>query len=100
MTSERWKARLRLFRKSDAFKACFCNEDGEISRDGARVLRDLAEFCHSSRSTLKVSPTTRQVDPLAMAAAEGRRDVFRRIVAFIDLDPTRHPSLKDQPDDD
>ncbi|MBP7947950.1 MAG: hypothetical protein KA191_18090 [Verrucomicrobia bacterium] len=99
MTSERWKARLRLFRKSDAFKACFC-EDGEISRDGARVLRDLAEFCHQDRSTLKVSPTTRQVDPLAMAAAEGRRDVFRRIVAFIDLDPTRHPSLKEEPDDD
>lgn len=99
MTSERWKARLRLLRLSDSYRACFCDELGKLTPDGERVLRDLGKFCHMDRSTLKVSPVTRSVDTHATAAAEGRRDVARRIWAYIELRPEDHPSLKDPEDD-
>lgn len=99
MTSERWKARLRLFRLSDAYKACFCDEQGRLTEAGERVLRDLGKFCHVHTSTLKVSPVTRSVDTHAMAAAEGRRDVARRLWAYIELRPEDHASLKEPEDD-
>jgi hypothetical protein len=99
MTSERWKAKLRLFRLSDAYKACFCDEHGRLTEAGERVLRDLGKFCHQHTSTLKVSPVTRSVDTHAMAAAEGRRDVARRVWAYIELRPEQHPDLKGPEDD-
>lgn len=49
------------------------------------VLRDLAQYCYANKPTLKVSPTTQQTDALAMAFAEGRRDVFNRITAMCNL---------------
>lgn len=49
------------------------------------VLRDLAHYCYATKPTLKVSPTTQQTDPYAMAFAEGRRDVFNRITAMCNL---------------
>ena len=57
----------------------------ELSPAGDIVLRDLAAYCYASKSTLKVSPTTQQSDALAMAFAEGRRDVFNRITAMCNL---------------
>ena len=84
---------------SDAYKACFCNKDGSLTEAGQRVLRDLGKFCHMHTSTLKVSPVTRSVDTHAMAAAEGRRDVARRVWAYIELRPDDHPTMK-EPDDE
>ncbi len=99
MTSERWKARLRLLRLSDAYKACFCDQHGNLTPAAARVLRDLGKFCHQNASTLKVSPITRSVDTHAMAAAEGRRDVARRVWGYIDMDPNLHPAMKESDDE-
>lgn len=99
MTPERVKAWLRLIKLSDSYKACFCDEDGKLTQQGARVLRDLAKFCHQDSSTLKVSPVSKCVDTHAMAAAEGRRDVARRIWGYIDMDPRQHPAMKDATDD-
>ncbi len=99
MTSEKWRALLRLNRLSDSYKRCFCDEDGNLTPDGERVLRDLGKFCHLYTSTLKVSPVTRCVDTHATAAAEGRRDVARRVWAYIELRPESHPTLKDSTDD-
>lgn len=50
------------------------------------VLRDLARYCYAQRPTLTVSIVTKQADPVAMAFAEGRRDVFNRITALLNLD--------------
>lgn len=52
------------------------------------VLQDLARYCYASRPTLTVSIVTKQADPIAMAFAEGRRDVFNRISALLNLDDT------------
>lgn len=59
---------------------------GELNPAGDIVLRDLARYCYAAKPTLKVSQVTQQSDALAMAFAEGRRDVFNRIVAMLNLD--------------
>jgi hypothetical protein len=61
--------------------------DGELCPAGEIVLRDLAAYCYAGKSTLKVSQIDQHVDPLAMAFAEGRRDVFNRITALCNLNP-------------
>lgn len=99
MTPERLKAWLRLTNLAGSYKACFCDKEGNLTKDGARVLRDLGKFCHQNSSTLKVSPVSKCVDTHAMAAAEGRRDVARRIWGYLDMDPSTHRAMKEQTDD-
>jgi hypothetical protein len=48
------------------------------------VVADLAAFCSYRRPTTKISPVTASVDPIAMAIAEGRREVFLRILEMMD----------------
>lgn len=62
-------------------------QGGQIGPAADIVLRDLARYCYASKPTLKVSRVTQQSDALAMAFAEGRRDVFNRIVALSNLTP-------------
>jgi len=58
---------------------------GQVGPAADIVLRDLASYCYAARSTLKVSQADQHVDPLAMAFAEGRRDVFNRICGHLNL---------------
>jgi hypothetical protein len=75
--------RAKLFRRSNAYRTLFA---GDAHKDQtAVVLRDLARYCYAGKATLKVSPVTGQADPIAMAFAEGRRDVFNRIMAMCNL---------------
>lgn len=60
---------------------------GELGPAAEIVLRDLARYCYANKSTLKVSQVTQQSDAIAMAFAEGRRDVFNRITALCRLTP-------------
>ena len=99
MTDQRWRQRLRLLNLSSSYKACFCDEAGNLTEHGRRVLKDLGKFCHLYSSTVKVSPISRTVDPIAMGVAEGRRDVARRVWAYIELDPNTHPHMKESDDD-
>jgi len=58
---------------------------GDLNVSAEVVMRDLARYCYVTRPTLKVSQVTQQSDALAMAFAEGRRDVFNRITALCNL---------------
>lgn len=58
---------------------------GDLTPAADIVLKDLAHYCYADRSTLKVSQVDQHADPLAMAFAEGRRDVFNRITAMCNL---------------
>jgi hypothetical protein len=94
--SERLKAQLNLWNLSAAYKACFCDPTtGELTKSGQRVLRDLAHYAGLYRSPVRVSPISRQVDPLATMVATGRAEVVRRAMAYIELDPTTHALMKD-----
>ncbi len=79
------RIRARLTRRADAYRALFLRPDKELAVPAEIVLRDLARYCYATRPTLKVSPMTGQADPIAMAFAEGRRDVLNRIIAQVNL---------------
>jgi hypothetical protein len=48
-------------------------------------------------STAAVNPLTRSVDPLAMAMAEGRREVWNRIQAHLNLSDRDITHLQEEP---
>lgn len=75
----------RIFRRRGAYRRCFLDDHGEPTAHADIVLKDLALFCDAYRSTVKVSPQTGAVDPLASGIAQGRREVFLRIQAQLRL---------------
>lgn len=75
----------KLRKRKYAYRRMFLGDDG-LNADGELVLADLAKFCRANSSTAVVSPVSRAVDPIATAMAEGRREVFLRIVAHLHLD--------------
>jgi len=74
-----------ILRRSRAFRSVF-GVAGKRTKDQEIVLKVLADFCRSNKSSVTVSPIHRQVDPLATCVAEGRREVMTRISHFIQLD--------------
>lgn len=75
----------RLLLKKHSYRDCLQNPDGEtLTKAGATVMKDLARFCGAFKSSL---PTVmgRGVDPIAMAYAEGRRSVYLRIAAQLNV---------------
>lgn len=78
------RIRARLYRRRDAYRAMFAPM-GDLGPMAEVVIRDLAHYCHASRTSLVFSPVTRQCDPLALAFAEGKRDVFNRIMGQLNL---------------
>lgn len=81
------RVRALLFRRAHAYRAVFKTPGGELGPAAETVMKDLAKYCYADKPTLKVSMVTQQTDPYAMAFAEGRRDVFNRIVALANLTP-------------
>lgn len=75
----------KLRRRRYSYRRLFLGEDG-LNADGQVVLADLAKFCRANSSTAVVSPVSRSVDPIAMAMAEGRREVWLRLMAHLHID--------------
>jgi len=95
-----------LREKTRAYRACFRAaphiaapwwkfwDRGELSPPGEQVLRDLARICYLHK-------TTASKDPIAMAVAEGRRQVWLHIKTQLSLtddqisrlDPSQEPDL-------
>lgn len=75
----------KILKRKYAYRRLFLGEDG-LNADGQIVLADLAKFCKATSSTAVVSPVSRQVDPVASALAEGRREVWLRIMAHLHID--------------
>ena len=49
------------------------------------VMADLARFCNATKPSVRVSPQTGAIDPMAMAVGEGRREVYLRIQTHLGL---------------
>lgn len=75
----------RISRRRLAYRRTFLNANGDLHNDADIVLADLKRFCRATASTATVSPITKAVDPIAMAMAEGRREVWMRIQAHLEL---------------
>lgn len=86
----------QLFAKRTAYQRVFAGDDGALHGDARVVLADLKRFCYADRSTMKISPATGASDPIAMAFAEGRREVFLRISQFINIDDVQFQKLVEQ----
>ena len=72
---------LRRRRRALAYRLIFGGQSGEL------VLADLRDFCRMREDS---GP-----EPYALAMAEGRRQVFRRIQRFLNLDERALAALKD-----
>jgi hypothetical protein len=75
----------RIRKRRYAYRRLFLGENG-LNADGQTVLADLAKFCRATSSTAVVSPVSQRVDPIAMAMAEGRREVWLRLMAHLHID--------------
>lgn len=84
----------RILRRKYAYRRLFLGDDG-LSADGEIVLADLAKFCKANQSTVVVSQKSQQVDPIATAVAEGRREVWLRIMAHLHIDERTTFNLND-----
>ncbi len=63
----------QLFKKKEAYRKIFRTPDGQI------VLKDLAHLCHALEPCFSS-------DANLMAYKEGKREVFLRILSFIEKD--------------
>lgn len=75
-----------VLRRKQAYRLTLIGADGKLHRNAEIVLADLRRFCRVTASTAVVSPVSRTIDPLAMAMAEGRREVWNRIMAHLYVD--------------
>lgn len=75
------KIREFMLRRRTAYRMTFQQSNPHAQY----VLADLRKFCRAEASTMVVSPATKQVDPYASAVAEGRREVWLRIMAHIHM---------------
>lgn len=77
----------KLFRRRQSYRHVFMSESGQMSPAGRIVLADLTKFCRGLTSTTVVSQVSGMVDPYASGLAEGRREVWLRIMKELGLDP-------------
>jgi hypothetical protein len=77
----------KLFRRRQSYRHVFMTESGSMSPAGRVVLADLTKFCRGLTSTTVVSQVSGMVDPYASGLAEGRREVWLRIMKELGLDP-------------
>jgi hypothetical protein len=89
----------RILKRKYAYRRLFLGDNG-LNGDGQVVLADLAKFCKANSSTAVVSPVSRQVDPIASALAEGRREVWLRIMAHLHLEERVVFNLNQSEDND
>lgn len=74
------KKRLRT-----AYRETFLGRDGKPHIAGGRVLAHLYRFCGMRDSAMR-RDATGAVDPLALAYAQGQRDVYTTIQLHLNLD--------------
>jgi hypothetical protein len=78
--------RVKVFGQRASWQRLMLDGEGKLTRDGETVLKDLANFCRAHRSTAVFSHVRGMLDPLASARADGRREVYLRIVENLHLD--------------
>jgi hypothetical protein len=85
----------RYVTRSRAYKVTFLGDKGEPLNGARQVLADLKRFCHVDRPTIKIAHGTGMIDPIASAVAEGRREVWLRIQAMLNLSETQVQLLQE-----
>jgi len=77
----------RRLRVKSAFKGCLMGQSDALHTDGKVFMEDLANYCHALRTTTMVAKDG-HIDPIASAIAEGRRQVYLRILGHLKMNET------------
>lgn len=87
---------LKYFNLRQRFRSLFWAGDrGKADGNVAAVLADLREFCRAESSCVVIGKDGR-VDTHATAVAEGRREVYLRIIQTLNLSDATLNKLKEQ----
>ena len=79
-----WEQQNKHSRRREAYVRLFIGDNGEIKPDAQIVLRDLRVFCRAS-GVIGYRTSQGLIDPLAMANANGRREVWDRLMRALHL---------------
>ena len=88
-TARRLVAKKKIERQittRQAYRQLFLNDAGKLKPEAMLVMRDLSRFCYANKSSAKISPKTGQIDPYATHIADGRREVFLRLINQVNVD--------------
>lgn len=88
---------LKYWNLRAAFRALFARKPD--TKAGFLALEDLAEFCRADRSCVQFGKDGR-VDTHATAVAEGRREVYLRILQTLNLTDTQLLKLRTDDEDE
>lgn len=92
------KAVRRIINRKQSYRRVFMDASGLVGPDAEIVLADLRRFCRATSSTVMVSPVSKSIDPIAMAMAEGRREVWMRIMGYLHIDEKQIFNLEEPTD--
>jgi hypothetical protein len=81
------------------YRGIFLDSDGKPNPTAEIVLADLKRFCRAQSSTAVVSPVSKMIDPIAMGMAEGRREVWNRIMSYLHIEDREITNLRDPYED-
>lgn len=87
--------RIRDFirQKEWAWRHILGSDNGELNEASKIALADLRLFCNATKSNFNT-------DALEMARLEGRREVFMRIMNYLNYDYSKIYELDEEPIDD
>jgi hypothetical protein len=74
----------RFLNRRLSFRDCFMDANGQLTMAGASVLRQFARKAGAYKSTFR-SDLAGRADPIAMARAEGRREMYLFLQTMLEL---------------
>jgi hypothetical protein len=93
------KRQQTLEKRRLAYVRTFYGDSEQLLSDPQTVLADLRRFCGINKGGMVVSPKSGMVDSHATMYRAGQRDVYLRIVAFLNLDESQEISTEEEQGD-
>lgn len=78
-----------LQRKEWAYRNIFQGDKGDLHEASKVALADMRTFCNGTKSNFST-------DALEMARMEGRREVFTRVMNFLNVDYSKFYDLEEE----
>lgn len=76
----------KILERRNAYRRCFLDDEGKLTKDGETVMADLSRFCRWFRHQTVISPVSNETDVPASFQAIGRREVYARLIANLHID--------------
>jgi len=86
----------KVLQRHRSMRACFCNPDGSLTRDGELVLKYLSAYCQP----VAVIGSDGRVDQAATMTRIGRNEVLNYISKALSVDEARIRKIAQENNDD